>query len=156
MAASLTSLTSPGAPPPEDGRSTVAVVRAATTIPSGDSFRGLTDELETAPTLGNAIEMVRARIRASLGPEYDTFVAERNTLVHRHLDGVLSPREASRLSFLRWQLDRIEDAIEGDGLDRLESLVNQQELLAERIEEFENRLRTASPSVFTPRQSRRR
>ncbi len=74
---------------------------------------------------------IAGRINAASIPqaEYDAALAERRKLLDKKLGIGLTPKEENRLKYVRWTLDRIEDARDGHVLDMLESAL-------ERYEQF--------------------
>jgi hypothetical protein len=77
-----------------------------------------------------AIESRRAgRLNAATASEqeYQSLLRERQRLLDKKLNETISPRESNRLEYVRWSLDRIEDARSGEALDLLENLVSQYE-----------------------------
>ncbi len=89
-------------------------------------------------------------------PAWASLASERLGLVEKELTGSLTPAQASRLATIRQQLDYIEDVEMGDHLDQLEQLAEASEKMSERIEDFTEQLRRVSPTVFAPRESKRR
>jgi hypothetical protein len=87
------------------------------------------------PTFGGygeiyAIEARRAgrlNAAAASAEEYEHLLRDRQTLLDKRFEGTLSRREANRLEYIRWSLDRIEDARSGEALDILENLASQYE-----------------------------
>jgi hypothetical protein len=71
-----------------------------------------------------------ANISAS---ELREFLRERKRLLTKKLEGNITQRESNRLEYVRWTLDRIEDARDGHVLEALESSVGQYEHLAEDL-----------------------
>lgn len=65
--------------------------------------------------------------------EYESLVEEHRILAVKEVDGVLTKSEMRRLVMVRWNIDRIEDAMFGPELDRLEALANSQRQLAEEV-----------------------
>jgi len=61
---------------------------------------------------------------------------EHAALVDKKFSGTLSKRETARLGYVRWQIERLEDADVGDALDELERLADLNESLADEIETF--------------------
>jgi hypothetical protein len=56
--------------------------------------------------------------------EHADLLQERAALLKQKMSAPLSQRQADRLEYVRWSLDRIEDARHGHQLDRLEALVS--------------------------------
>jgi hypothetical protein len=59
--------------------------------------------------------------------EVQNLLHERQHLLDKKFDGTLTQAEAIRLQYVRWSLDRIEDARDGEVLDAIESWVAQYE-----------------------------
>ncbi|MGD0026526.1 MAG: hypothetical protein ABSC37_18220 [Xanthobacteraceae bacterium] len=59
--------------------------------------------------------------------EHDALLRERQSLLDKKFDGNISRKDANRLEYVRWSLDRIEDAKNGLALELLESYVKQYE-----------------------------
>ena len=72
--------------------------------------------------------------------EIDALHHERAALLDKKLNGTISTREANRLEYVRWSLDRIEDARYGFCLDRLHEAVLMQEEIAAKIESLTTQL----------------
>jgi len=66
----------------------------------------------------------------------DALIEEHKSLVNKMFQEGLSEREKRRLTFVRWQLDRIDDANEGYVLDALTEFVEEYEAFAENIKEI--------------------
>jgi hypothetical protein len=77
----------------------------------------------------DAASRMAGRINASAisKAEQDAFLAERAALLKKKYESGLAGREANRLEYVRWSLDRIEDAKYGGDLDVLDSAVSQYE-----------------------------
>ena|SRR5258706_319682 len=65
--------------------------------------------------------------------EYRGLLDERQRLLDKKFDGTISKRESNRLEYVRWSLDRIEDARSGDALDLLSDLTSDYERLHSEI-----------------------
>jgi hypothetical protein len=78
------------------------------------------------------------RINAASITEADrtALLAERQILLDRELAGSLSHEEHNRLLYVRWSLDRIDDAKHGLSLERLESMVSKYENFQADIARF--------------------
>lgn len=76
--------------------------------------------------------------------EIEARFAERERLIRKKLDGNIARSEERRLQLVRWELDRVEDALHGRDLDRLEMLVLNQEALEQAIRELTEGLSSAS------------
>ncbi|MGA8908844.1 MAG: hypothetical protein WB524_14610 [Acidobacteriaceae bacterium] len=73
--------------------------------------------------------------------EHDQLLQERQVLLDKLFGGTLTRREALRLEYVRWSLDRIEDARYGITLDMLESNVSLHERFASDIAQLHEDLR---------------
>ena len=72
--------------------------------------------------------------------EVDALLRERKALLDKKLDGAITRSEANRLQYVRWSLDRIEDARYGAGLDTLEDLVSRYERVLVDMDALKGRL----------------
>jgi len=61
------------------------------------------------------------------GQEVENLLSERQLLLDKKFNGTMTQLESNRLDYVRWSLDRIEDAREGHSLDALEAWVSQYE-----------------------------
>ncbi len=78
---------------------------------------------------------------AAINPEeLRELLDERQKLLDKELDGTISRGEINRLQYVRWSLDRVDDAKYGLDLDRLESMVEQYERFQSDIEQFYDEL----------------
>ncbi len=59
--------------------------------------------------------------------EKEAVINERNQLIQKQFKGGLSPKEERRLTYVRWQLDRIDDAESGEFLDYLGQITESHE-----------------------------
>src|SRR5689334_14128005 len=89
-----------------------------------------------------AASRIAARINASaIAPaEHKALLGERQALLDKEFDGTISPKEKNRLKYVRWTLDRIDDARYGAGLERLEAMVEHYERFSADIEAFQAEL----------------
>jgi hypothetical protein len=87
-------------------------------------------------------EINRAVTRKLPQATIDEFIKERADLVKKKLDGNISTKEEQRLAFVRWQLDRVEDAIYGKRLDVLERITQVYEGFASEIKGFLSQVKT--------------
>jgi hypothetical protein len=71
--------------------------------------------------------------------ELDDLLQERKRLITKKLNGEINRRESNRLEYVRWTLDRIEDARDGHVLEALENSVVRYEQLANDLSDlYEN------------------
>ncbi|UBF26207.1 hypothetical protein K9N68_32640 [Kovacikia minuta CCNUW1] len=89
----------------------------------------------------------REVVRQTLFNQVDSLNAERNKLIDKKFQEGLSKTESNRLKYIRWQLDRIDDALLGEGLDRLELLVQRHEQLAQKLQEFTTQVKQITPKA---------
>lgn len=59
--------------------------------------------------------------------EHKSLLQERQTLLNKKFNGTITRKESNRLEYIRWSLDRVEDARHGQALQVLESSVAQYE-----------------------------
>jgi hypothetical protein len=69
--------------------------------------------------------------------EHKKLLDERQMLLDKEFSGNISIAERNRLEYVRWSLDRIDDAKFGPELDRLQSLASQYERFQEDMERFQ-------------------
>jgi len=72
--------------------------------------------------------------------EHAALYSERQRLLDRSLDGTITRKESNRLEYVRWSLDRIEDAKHGSALDVLEGAVAMYEQFAEDVADLNRQL----------------
>jgi hypothetical protein len=85
----------------------------------------------TAPSIARVAG--RANAARISEEEEEELLAERKELLEREFSGRLTRLEKARLTYVRWSLDRIEDARSGWALDELEAAVAQYEHFNENI-----------------------
>lgn len=66
--------------------------------------------------------------------ERQQIIDERNQLVRKQFKGGLSVKEENRLKYVRWQLDRIDDAETGGFLDYLQIITEGHEKFAKELQ----------------------
>ncbi len=72
--------------------------------------------------------------------EHEAFLRERQTLLDKKFAGDISRKELNRLEYVRWTLDRIEDAKYGERLDILGMAVSQYEQFGESLRGLQQQL----------------
>ena len=72
--------------------------------------------------------------------ELDKLLRERQTLLDKRFDGTITRQELNRLQYVRWSLDRIEDAKTGYVLDALENWVSRYETFLSEMRGLEGQL----------------
>jgi hypothetical protein len=82
------------------------------------------------------------RMNASaISPEEERALhTERLELLKKQLTTQLTRRELNRLQYVRWSLDRIEDAKSGEAMDVLERRIAQYEQFAEQVKDLQMQL----------------
>jgi hypothetical protein len=84
---------------------------------------------------------------ASIPPdEHRALLKERQQLLDKKLGGTISHRESNRLEYVRWSLDRIEDAKHGQSLEVLEDSVKRYERLLADLNALSAHIQTLLPS----------
>lgn len=112
--------------------------------PQGDVSRA-TIESPVIQSVSEARATSRALARAVSEAEVSELMAEHGTLVDKKFeDGTLSSRDRARLAYVRWQIDRIEDANIGEQLDLLEHLTELHESISAEVADFANQVRAVS------------
>ena len=78
---------------------------------------------------------IAGRINASAitKEEHDALLPERTARLQKKYQSSLSSREENRLTYVRWSLDRIEDAKHGAHLDILEDAVSEYEKFLKEV-----------------------
>jgi hypothetical protein len=114
----------------------------------------LEDVSAAAPSLGSRFQMrrgdaeaaARARVAGRVNAaavsdeEVKAHLAERASLLKKKFETSLTPGEERRLTYVRWSLDRIEDARTGMHLDVLESHVADYENFLDEIRTLNERI----------------
>jgi hypothetical protein len=84
--------------------------------------------------------------------EHQSLLRERQALLDKKLGGTITRREENRLQYVRWSLDRVEDAKYGRTLDALEDRVRAYEQFLSDIQGLQAQLAQHMPQ----RRQRRR
>jgi hypothetical protein len=108
-------------------------------------------ELVTVPNFGTSrtVYAITSRIagrinaRAVSEEEHQRLLDERQFLLDKKIAGSISPAETNRLEYVRWSLDRIEDARHGAEIDALESSIAQYEQFLSDVGTFTSQLQQA-------------
>jgi hypothetical protein len=77
--------------------------------------------------------------------EHNLLLRERQTLLDKQFGGTITRKEQNRLEYVRWSLDRIEDAKHGQTLDVLEGWVQRYEQFLSQMRNFETQLAQQMP-----------
>jgi hypothetical protein len=120
-----------------------------TTIPSARSSTTSDIEFpEFGSYAGSQAETARiaGRIAASYvsEEEHQGFLRERQALLDKLFAKTITREEEIRLEYVRWSLDRIEDAEHGTDLDRIEDSINRYEHFLDEIDQFKDALARAA------------
>jgi hypothetical protein len=83
----------------------------------------------------------RLNASAATKEEWEALLSERQKLLDKKFGGSMSRSDENRLAYVRWSLDRIEDARHGHALDALEQQVARFEELAVQISAFRDDLK---------------
>jgi hypothetical protein len=89
-----------------------------------------------------------ARINAAAIPdsEHKQLLDERQKLLDKEEAGVITRHELNRLQYVRWSLDRVDDAKYGASLEMLEDAVSRYEKFQVDIDRFHSELQTLRKS----------
>ena len=112
----------PAPPPPEGGW-------AASALELPNLSRG-------SVFASSARHAARLNAMAVTQTEYDALLRDRKNLVAKLLDGSITRSEENMLAYVRWSLDRYEDARHGHTLDALEAQVEAYENVIGEIDKF--------------------
>lgn len=101
-----------------------------------------------APDFGDlgSIYAITARLAGRLNAsqitpeEHEAYLRERQTLLDKKFAGEITRKELNRLEYVRWSLDRIEDAKYGETLDILDMAISRYEQFGENILELQQNL----------------
>ena len=95
-----------------------------------------------------ATARIAGRINAASIPpaEHDALLRERQQLLDKALQGTITRRESNKLQYVRWSLDRIEDAKHGLALERLEGAVSTYEQFLADVNDLSAQLQGKLPS----------
>lgn len=85
---------------------------------------------------------IAGRLNAASIPEqeYKDLLRERQQLLDKKLDKSITRKDSIRLEYIRWSLDRIEDAKFGQTLDFLENSVSKYEQFLSDVRDLDQRL----------------
>lgn len=115
---------------------------------------GATPGVLKLPTFGNYVYAATARkagrvnARAISTEEHDALLAERQSLLDKIFAGTATRQETNRLEYVRWSLDRIEDAEHGEHLDRLEEVVVRYEHFLSDLHVLQKQLEAGTDNAY--------
>jgi hypothetical protein len=117
-------------------------VAPSTEAPAASSAQLATPDVDAYRKLYAVTSRIAGRLNASSvsSREHDELLHERQSLLDKKLSGTISPKEANRLEYVRWSLDRIEDAQYGQALDVLENSVGRYEHLLSDLDGLRQQL----------------
>ncbi len=81
---------------------------------------------------------------------------EHGQLVEKSFVEDLLPQESNRLRYLRWQIDRLQDADIGDSLDRLDDLASLHKKIADEVSAFADHAAEIATQHSHPKRRRTR
>lgn len=106
-----------------------------------------TTEPVTVPQFGGGVYALAARIAGRINAasisedEHQDLLRERQALLDKMFgEGPFTRKERNRLEYVRWSLDRIDDAKNGYILDAIESSVTQYEHLLHELRDFKSQI----------------
>jgi hypothetical protein len=113
-------------------------------------------------SVSNQVYAVTARIAGRLNAatvseeEHKSLLDERQALLDKKLDGTITRWEENRLEYVRWSLDRIEDAKYGYVLDELENRIHAYEQFLSEIDNLRAQLEQHTRTSKHQKQRKRR
>jgi hypothetical protein len=112
----------------------------------GSSLSSL-PKFQSLPEVEIQTRKLASRLNASTVSEveYQKLLNERQALLDKKFQGELSRKEENRLEYVRWSLDRIEDAKYGASLDQLEEHVKKYEQFVLNLDHLTSQLLHFSP-----------
>ena len=81
----------------------------------------------------SSVSLTRQIIRRTSKEQYQSLLSRRKVLILEEMSRELRRNEVIELRLIDWELDRIEDALTGEFLDKLEKYANIQEEFAQRL-----------------------
>jgi hypothetical protein len=94
-----------------------------------------------AATAREAGRLNAAKIKPT---ELETLLSERQRLLDKKFEGTMSKSESNQLEYIRWSLDRIDDARRGIELEAMGAFVSKLEGFRDSINKLHNDLARAS------------
>jgi hypothetical protein len=76
--------------------------------------------------------------------EHDSLLKERQDLLAKKFNGEITRKESNRLEYVRWSLDRIDDAKFGEAFDSLDAAVSRYEEFLREIRDLQSKLVAAT------------
>ena len=114
----------------------------ASAPPLENRFSHFEQSSETA----KQVAKLTARMNASAVPDTErtALLAERAALLDKKFANTMTRDESSRLDYVRWSLDRIDDARHGEGLDKLETKIGEIKKLSDELQGLFSKLEGAA------------
>jgi len=136
--------------PPRRRSTDLPATSPAKTVEPSSSTAGTVAFPDFGPqssSINAATARLAGRINASNVSEHEikALLEERQKLVAKMFETPLDRVERARLQYLRWNLDRIEDAKHGWYLDKLEAAISTYEDFAEKLGKFNQKLENSTP-----------
>jgi len=78
----------------------------------------------------------RALTRLTIAHDQPALLRERDQLLEKKYGPGLTAPDERRLTYVRWQLYRIDDAVSGERLDEIEAIVASQERVADAVGKY--------------------
>jgi hypothetical protein len=123
-----------------------ASIGVGSTIGSGSATTLTNSKFDDLAGIRAHAARIASRINASnvSSSEIDRLFRTRKELLDKKLNGNATRQELNRLEYIRWSLDRVEDAQVGEGIDKIEDFVTKYEDLLAQIEMFRTDLRNVT------------
>jgi hypothetical protein len=120
------------------------------------STNNLFGSLDGQSESAQQMHRLAARLNASAVSDKEAkgLLDERQRLLDKHFAGTITKKEKNRLEYVRWSLDRIEDARNGAWLDKLDARIAEFNKIAEHLEHLQAQLQRATASNQGPRRRR--
>ena len=92
-------------------------------------------QFEESSETAKQVARLTARMNASAATETEraALLAERASLLDKKFANTMTREESSRLDYVRWSLDRIDDAKHGEALDNLETKIGEIKKLSDEL-----------------------
>jgi hypothetical protein len=103
-------------------------------------------QFEESSETAKQVAKLTARMNASAvtDAEREALLAERASLLDKKFATTMTREESSRLDYVRWSLDRIDDAKHGEALDKLETKIGEIKKLSDELQGLFSKLEGAA------------
>jgi len=115
---------------------------ANTTDPSSNVWKMASFGVASSLYAATARSAGRINAASVSDEEYRNLLGERQRLLDRKFGGTISRKEEIRLEYIRWSLDRVEDAKHGASLEALDNAVAKYSQFLADVEELKSQLET--------------